>query len=216
MPGSGDSDRIIPSENVEVEVYAATLAEALKQLGLLRVDFYGMWGGGFVGLDLSIQKPDQVRKLIMSNVFQHTGAELADIAAYYTPDVSPVWHGGHLMQCWHQMRDQGIYYPWFNRTQQGVIWRDPFLATDMVHERVCSLLKAGNMYRTAYQAHFIYPTYEKLAMSRVPTLLATSRWDPNNPHTLAAAKAAPNCQFQYLDEDFSKWGESFLRFLQVG
>jgi pimeloyl-ACP methyl ester carboxylesterase len=216
MPGSGDSDRIIPSENVEVEVYAATLAEALKQLGLLRVDFYGMWGGGFVGLDLSIQKPDQVRKLIMSNVFQHTGAELADIAAYYTPDVSPVWHGGHLMQCWHQMRDQGIYYPWFNRTQQGVIWRDPFLATDMVHERVCSLLKAGNMYRTAYQAHFIYPTYEKLAMTRVPTLLATSRWDPNNPHTLAAAKAAPNCQFQYLDEDFSKWGESFLRFLQVG
>lgn len=214
MPGSGDSDRIIPEENVEVGVYAATLAEALEQLDLPPVDFYGMWGGGFVGLDLAIQKPNQVRKLIMSNVFQHTGAEQADIVANYTPDISPVWHGGHLMQCWHQMRDQGIYYPWFNRTQQGVIWRDPFLATDMVHERVCSLLKAGNMYRTAYQAHFIYPTYEKLAMTPVPTLLATSEWDPNNSHTLAAAKAAPNCQFQYLDEDFSKWGESFLPFLE--
>ncbi len=214
MPGSGDSDRTIPEENIEVDVYAATLAAALEQLDLPQVDFYGMWGGGFVGLDLAIQKPDQVRKLIMSNVFQHTGAEQEDIVANYTPDVSPVWHGGHLMQCWHQMRDQGIYYPWFKRTHQGVIWREPFLATDMVHERVCSLLKAGNMYRTAYQAHFIYPTYEKLAKTPVPTLLATSEWDPNNSHTLEAAKSAPNCQFQYLDEDFSKWGESFLPFLE--
>lgn len=214
MPGSGDSDQIIPEQSVEVDVYAKTLSEALGQLDLPQVDFYGMWGGGFVGLELAILKPTQIRKLIMSNVFQHTGEEQAEFIAQYTPDVSPAWHGGHLMQCWHQMRDQGIYYPWFKRERQGVIWRNPFLATDMVHERVCSLLKAGNMYRTAYQAHFIYPTYEKLAQTPVPTLLATSEWDPNNPHTKAAADAAPHCQFQYLDEDFSKWGESFLPFLE--
>ncbi|MEQ9110147.1 MAG: alpha/beta hydrolase [Rhodospirillaceae bacterium] len=214
MPGSGDSDRIIPEADVDVADYATVLAEALSALSLTEIDFYGMWGGGFVGLDLAMGHPGIVRKLVMSNVFQHTGAEQADMLAHYTPDVSPLWHGGHLLQCWHQMRDQGIYYPWFKREKAGVIWREPFLATEMVHERVCSLLKAGNMYRTAYQSHFKYDTFEKLARTPVPTLLATSEWDPNNPHTLAAAEAAPNCSFQYLDEDFTKWGLSFLPFLE--
>ncbi|MDG2320444.1 MAG: alpha/beta hydrolase [Rhodospirillaceae bacterium] len=214
MPGSGDSDRILTSENVEVEAYASVLNQALEALVLEAVDFYGMWGGGFVGLSLALANPSRVRRLVMSNVFQHSGDEQSDIIANYTPDVSPQWHGGHLLQCWHQMRDQGIYYPWFKQTREGVIWREPFLDTAMVHERMCSLLKAGNMYRTAYRSHFIYPTYEKLAQTPVPTLLATSTWDPNNPHTLAAADSAPNCEFQYLDEDFAKWGESFLPFLE--
>lgn len=214
MPGSGDSDRIIPTEGVEVDAYAAVLHRALKDVDLATVDFYGMWGGGFVGLDLALNFPGQVRRLVMSNVFEHTAEEQVELVANYTPDVSPVWHGGHLLQCWHQMRDQGIYYPWFKRQLENVVWREPFLATDMVHERVCSLLKAGNMYQTAYRSHFIYPTYQKLRESSVPILLATSTWDPNNPHTLAAADSAPNCEFQYLDEDFTKWGLSFLSFLE--
>ena len=214
MPGSGESDQIIPVGNVEVNTYANVLDQALTSIGLNRVDFYGMWGGGFVGLELALEKPKIVRRLVMSNVFQHTGQEQADIIASYTPEVLPLWHGGHLLQCWHQMRDQGLYYPWFKQTRQGVIWREPFLDTDMVHERVCSLLKAGNMYRTAYHAHFVYPTYDKLSRIKVPTLLATTKWDPNNTHTLTAAQSSPRCEFIYLDEDFAKWGESFLPFLE--
>ncbi len=218
LPGSGDSDNLLPTDgldrDVEVEVYAEAISAALDTLGLKQVDFYGMWGGGFVGLDLAIKHPDRVRRLVMSNLFQHDGAEQAAFLANYTPPVDPVWHGGHLMQAWLQMRDQGIYYPWFDRSAKGVIKREPFLATDMVHERVCSLLKAGNMYRAAYRSHFRYRTYERLARSPVPTLIATTKWDPNNPQTEAAAKAAPNAKFQYLDEDFTKWGESFLPFLE--
>lgn len=220
MPGSGESDNTLGTDGltddaVEVEAYAATLRAALDALGLRQADFYGMWGGGFVGLDLALMDPTRIRRLIMSNLFQHDGEEQRLIQARYTPPIVPVWHGGHLMQAWHQMRDQGIYYPWFDATAKGVIRREPFLATDMVHERVCSLLKAGNMYRAAYQAHFRYRTYDRLKRSPVPTLIATTAWDPNNPHTQAAARAAPNAQFRYLDQDFMKWGLSFLDFLDA-
>jgi pimeloyl-ACP methyl ester carboxylesterase len=215
LPGSGDSDNTVGQLNADVGMYADALRQALLSMGLDQVDFYGMWGGGFVGLDLALRDRQRVRRLVMSNVFEHRGEEQRLIQANYTPDVSPIWHGGHLLQCWHQMRDQGIYYPWFDRTAKGVIPREPFLATDMVHERVCSLLKAGNMYRTAYQAHFAYPTYAKLRSSPVPTLVATTEWDPNNAHTQEAAAAAVNVRFQYLDEDFAKWGLSFLPFLDA-
>ncbi|MCB2108933.1 MAG: alpha/beta fold hydrolase [Rhodobacteraceae bacterium] len=220
LPGSGESDNTLDTGNLdidtlEVEAYAASIKAALDALGLEQIDFYGMWGGGFVGLDLARMEKTPVRRLVMSNVFQHDGEEQKSFQANYTPLIEPAWHGGHLMQAWHEMRDQGLFYPWFDTSAAGVIKREPFIATDMVHERVCSLLKAGNMYRAAYQAHFRYRTYEKLRGSPVPTLLATTKWDPNNPHTQAAAKAAPNAQLRYLDDDFKKWGLSFLDFLEA-
>jgi pimeloyl-ACP methyl ester carboxylesterase len=214
LPGSGDSDDTLPADPVAVEEYAARLLEALDALGVERCDFYGMWGGGFVGLELARLAPGRVRRLVLSNVFFHEGAERERFQAHYTPLVEPVWHGGHLLQAWHQMRDQGLFYPWFDRSEAGVIRREPYLDTDMVHERVCSLLKAGARYRSAYQAHFVYPTLERLNTVRVPTLLATSAWDPNRPHTERAAELNGHCRFLTLDPDFRKWGESFLGFLE--
>ena len=152
-------------------------------------------------------------KLAMSNLFHHTGQEREEMIENYTPDISPVWHGGHLMQCWHQMRDQGIYYPWFKRTRGHIIWREPYLDAKMVHGRVCSLVKAGNMYATAYKAHFRYPTQEKLSKVKVPTMLATCEWDPNNPHTKTLAKETGHRLLDNLSEDLSEWGQSLLPFL---
>ncbi|MBP02407.1 MAG: hypothetical protein CMM25_06325 [Rhodospirillaceae bacterium] len=215
MPGSGESDQIIQPDGITVQNYAEVLKQALEFLHLSEIDFYGMWGGGFVGLELSLMHEKQVRRLIMSNVFQHTGDLKDQMLTHYTPNISPTWHGGHLLQCWHQMRDQGIYYPWFDNTRSGIIWRPPYLSTDMVHGRVCSLLKAGNMYQTAYCAHFNYPTYEKLGRAKIPTLLATTSWDPNNPDTLAAFNSSSNCSFEYLHDDMQKWGDTFLPFLQM-
>ncbi len=212
MPGSGDSDRIIPEKNVEVINYAAVLNDALKNIGINEIDFYGMWGGGFVGAELSLNTNTEVRRLALSNVFDHQGKELNEMIDNYTPDVSPLWHGGHLQQCWHQMRDQGIFYPWFKNIKENIIWREPHLETKMVHGRVCTLLKAGNMYATAYKSHFKYETLKKLSKITVPLLLATCDWDPNNAHTKELAKKIPNCTLYKLNEDFSKWGISLLPF----
>lgn len=213
LPGSGDSDDLFGERAVSVADYAHVIELALATLGLPQVDFYGMWGGGFVGLELALRQRQHIRRLIMSNVFFHEGEELRLVQQHYTPDVSPLWHGGHLLQCWHQMRDQGLFFPWFDRSARGALRREPFIDTGMVHERVCSLLKAGNMYRTAYQAHFIYPALENLGRSPVPTLVATADWDPNRPHTEFAARAAPSAEFRLLDPDFRRWGLSFVDFL---
>ena len=214
MPGSGNSDRIIPEENVDVFNYAQVLSDALINVGVTEIDFYGMWGGGFVGSEMYLQTKTKVRRLALSNVFDHQGHELNEMIENYTPDVSPLWHGGHLQQCWHQMRDQGTFYPWFKNKKTNIIWREPHLETKMVHGRVCTLLKAGNMYATAYKSHFKYETLEKLSKINVPLLLATCDWDPNNLHTKDLAKNIPNCTLYKLNEDFSKWGLGLLPFFK--
>ena len=216
MPGSGLSDNLIGHDTpADVDVYAHALGGMLTSTDLGAVDFYGMWGGGFVGLELALQNPDAIRLMILSNVFQTPDAERTAMIANYTPDVSPEWHGGHLLQIWHQMRDQATFFPWWNKSRDGIIWKEPFIDTNMVHERTCSLIKAGNMYGTAYHAHFRYPTHEKLRQSPVQTYVASTPWDPQYEETQEAAEAAPNCEFIALDDDFSKWGTSFLPQLEA-
>lgn len=216
LPGSGESDNLIgDNPSVSVADYADHVAVLLGCAGLDQVDFYGMWGGGFVGSELALNHPGRVRRLVMSNLFFHEGAERRRFQEHYTPAIEPVWHGGHLLQAWHQMRDQGLFFPWFDKDVTGIIRREPFLDTAMVHERVCSLLKAGSMYRTAYQAHFVYPTFERVAALRIPALLATAEWDPNRPHTEEVAATSSNCSFRMLDPDFRLWGLSCLSFLEA-
>ena len=216
MPGSGLSDNLIGHDTpAEVDVYARALGQMLEARGIGPIDFYGMWGGGFVGLELALQTPNAIRLMILSNVFQTPDADRADMIANYTPDVSSVWHGGHLQQMWHQMRDQATFFPWWNKSRDGIIWKEPFIDTNMVHERTCSLMKAGNMYGTAYHAHFRYPTHAKLRQSPVPTFVASTPWDPQYEETQEAAEAAPNCTFLALDDDFTKWGTSFLPQLEA-
>ena len=214
LPGHGESDNTIGEENVTVARYRAVLAQALDTLGLEQIDFYGMWGGGLVGLDMAVAEPKRVRRLVMSNVLYHSDAERAELKANYTPVWEPNWYGGHLLMIWHMMRDQGLFWPWFKRSKDAIIWQEPYIDTKMVHSRVLEVFKAPVMWRLAYQSHFDYPTHDQLSAVKVPTLLCSPKWDPNYVHTEAAYGAMPHCDFMELEGGLEDWAAGFLPFLE--
>ncbi|MCX8232171.1 MAG: alpha/beta hydrolase, partial [Alphaproteobacteria bacterium] len=212
LPGNGESDNTI-GEDVTVARHADVLAQSIESLGLDVVDFYGMWGGGLPGLDLAVRNPERINRLVMSNVLYFTQEGSADYYENYTFPIEPVWFGGHLVKCWIAMRDQGLFWPWYRRTRDGVIQQEPFVDTQMVHSRVIAMLKAGNMWRHAYRAHFAYPTGDMLGENTRPTLLASPIWDPNHPHGVAAHRAHPHTRWQDLPADMAEWAPTFLPFL---
>ncbi len=211
LPGSGESDNTI-GEDVSVARYADVLGQALDTLGLESVDFYGMWGGGLSGLDLAVRAPDGINRLVMSNVLYFTPEEAKDYHDNYTFPIEIEWHGAHLLKCWHAMRDQGLYWPWYRRTRESVV-AEPFVDTEMVHNRVVAMLKAGDMWRHAYRAHFAYPTGDMLGQAKRPVLLCSPTWDPNHPHGQAAHADHPHTAWQELPADMADWAGAFLPFL---
>ena len=213
LPGHGESDNTIGETDVTVARYRAVLGQALDSLGLEQVDFYGMWGGGLVGLDMAVAEPGRIRRLVMSNVLYHTDAERAELKANYTPVWEPDWYGGHLLMIWHMMRDQGLFWPWFKRGKAGIIWQEPYIDTEMVNGRVLEVFKAPVMWRLAYQSHFDYPTHDQLAQVKVPTLLCSPKWDPNYPHSQAAHEAMPHSEFMELEGGIEDWASGFMKFL---
>jgi pimeloyl-ACP methyl ester carboxylesterase len=212
LPGHGESDNTIGEEDVTVERYVGVLREALDALGIAECDFHGMWGGGLVGLELALQDA-RVRRLVMSDVLWHDAALREQLKAHYTPAIEPVWYGGHLLQAWHMLRDQALFWPWFHHTRDGILWKEPHVDPAMVHARLVSLFKAPRMWRLAYRAHFAYPVEERLARVKQPTLLCAPARDPQFEATRAAQAANPRCAFLELPDSMTGWGPAMLPFL---
>ena len=136
-----------------------------------------------------------------------------DLAANYTPDIQPVWHGGHLLEAWHLMRDQGLFWPWYDRTRKGAIRQPINVDTQMVNRRVLELFRSNGMWRQAYQAHFAYPLKSKLAKAKLPMAFVAPSWDPQLAVTQQAARDFPKNPFIAMPDDMAKWAGALAEFL---
>jgi pimeloyl-ACP methyl ester carboxylesterase len=212
LPGHGDSDNTLPKGKVTVTAYARAVLATLDALGVQEFDFLGTWGGGLVGLELALLEPTRVKRLAMADMLYFTDELRAQLVENYIPDIQPVWYGGHLLEAWHLMRDQGLFWPWYDRTRRGIIRKPTYVDPAMIHQRVLELFRSNGMWREAYRAHFTYPLQSKLAKSKVPMLCVAPAWDPQLEATQQAARDFPQAPFRLMPDDMGKWAEALLPF----
>jgi pimeloyl-ACP methyl ester carboxylesterase len=213
LPGHAESDNTLPKGAVTVTAYAKVVQQALATLGVGEFDFVGTWGGGLVGLELALMEPKRVRRLVLADMLYFDDKLREQLKANYTPDIQPNAYGGHLLEAWHLMRDQGLFWPWYERTRKGIIWKPTYVDPAMVNGRVLELFRSNGMWRKAYQAHFSYPLKQKLAKSKVPMLFVSPSWDPQYEATEQASRDFPQAPFRKMPDDMGKWGEALMPFL---
>ncbi len=214
LPGHGESDSTLPRGAVTVAAYARALRSALDALGIHECDIVGVWGGGLVGLELAHLAPRRVRRLVLAGPLWFDRALQAELREHYAPELKVEAHGGHLLQAWHFLRDQGLFWPWYNTTREGIIRGEPNVDTQMVQRRVLEVMRSP-AWRAAYRAHFSYPVRARLRDVKVATLLAAAEWDPMREHALAAAQTHAQFPFCALARDPADWGPTLLRFLDA-
>ncbi|MBM3503968.1 MAG: alpha/beta fold hydrolase [Alphaproteobacteria bacterium] len=207
LPGNGESDNTIGHDNISCTTYAEVTRQALESMGVSACDYVGTWGSGFTGLELAKLKPGLVRNLVITHVIYHDATLRQELIAHYTPDWQPDWYGGHLLFCWHAMRDQGIFWPWYERSRKGIIRREPYVDPNMVHRRVVSMMKCGNMWSRHYGAHWRYPAQEELKRAPVPTVLAAPEGHPGTQQALGHASALASV---VIGNDMSGWAGALL------
>jgi pimeloyl-ACP methyl ester carboxylesterase len=100
-PGFGNSDP--PPAPPEITDYAAAMGDVMDALALRNVDLLGFHTGSKIALELAIQRPNQVRKVVMVSAAIFTDAELAEHRETYgktelTDD------GSHLVKWWQSAR----------------------------------------------------------------------------------------------------------------
>ncbi|MBL8200064.1 MAG: alpha/beta hydrolase [Chromatiales bacterium] len=63
------------------------------------------------------------------------------------PGLTPVWHGGHLLEAWHMVRDGRLFSPWFRREHAGIRPGEPDLDDRRIQRDVGDLLRANGTWQ---------------------------------------------------------------------
>jgi pimeloyl-ACP methyl ester carboxylesterase len=151
LPGFGDSDP--PTEPPRLQDYAQCLWQMLDWLNVGQVDVLGNHTGAMNAVELALQHPDQVRRLVLIGIPVLSDEEQAAIRQEPFPLPSRS-DGSHLTAEWV-------------RTSR---WAGPGQTRQMLREGFLDKLKAGDTGYWGALAASHYPMAERLPRVRQPIL----------------------------------------------
>ncbi len=100
MPGFGESDP--PASPPEIADYARAAATVVDALGLKQIDVMGYHTGSETCIELAVQRPDLVRRIVQISCPVFTDEELAELRANYSS--RPITDdGAHIVAKWQHM-----------------------------------------------------------------------------------------------------------------
>jgi len=211
--GNGDSDKP-PWEAAEIADYAPVIAEAARALGFERFDLYGSHTGALIALETALLVPERVRRLVLDGVALFGPEESRDLLDHYTPPLAPADDGSQLVFAWNFLRDQTLFWPWYNRTRAGIRRVDP-VGADALHVWLVELLKSGRTYPIAYRAAFSHRTRDRLPGLTTPALLVARRTDMLHASTFEAATLAAAARALTLPDDEHDAATAIAAFLDA-
>jgi len=101
-PGYGESDP--PPSLPSISDYARAHGAVLDALGYGSVDIMGYFTGSRIAVELALQRPRQVRRLILLGAAVYTPAELSQERTTYA-EREPDWEMSHLKGWWDHLKN---------------------------------------------------------------------------------------------------------------
>ncbi len=190
--GNGDScaQKSFP---VTIDYLADAMLRAMSNLNLNEFYLYGFHTGGNIGIEAAIKNPKMVKKLIIDGLGLYSDDYKKKLLDNQAPEIKPDHDGTQFLKAWHLVRDGKIFWPWWNRTKDGV--RNIGLPSEIeLHKEVLELLKSISTYHHNYRAALSYNKKPRLKLLKVPVLVMASENDILLPYLEEATKLIPGGQ----------------------
>jgi pimeloyl-ACP methyl ester carboxylesterase len=177
-PGYGESDP--PPSPPEIADYARVLFEAARALTERTagsIDLFGYHTGTIMSVEMAIQEPKAVRRLVLSSLPVFDPARRAELLKGFVPD--PITEdGAHILKPW----------------KSGIAGRGPGQTLEMTHRNYTEKLRADpDKSLWALQALARYKIEEALPSVTQPILLLRSK-DTLYDHAVAAKQLQPRIE----------------------
>lgn len=151
-PGFGDSDA--PAAPPEIADYAAHAADVLDHFGITQADVMGYHTGSKVCVELALQRPGLVRRLVLVSAPIYTAEELARQKSDYAAQ-EIARDGAHLLRRWRFMMQ----------------WRKPDVPLWLMQRQFAESLKGGETEWWGHRAAFNYRHADHLPQVAQPVLV---------------------------------------------
>lgn len=188
LPGHGESD---PAGDGGPRLAECTelLRQAIGEAGLDACVVAGQGAGAWVALEASRDRSSRIHALaLLDPPFLDEDAS-AGLRAHGLPAIEPQWHGGHLLEAWHMLRDGRLFFPWFERRADHARRTEPDLDEWRLQEELLDLLRAPQTWRKLLAAALDYPAAGALAATSLPLAIGAAADGP----WLAVSRDAASC-----------------------
>lgn len=205
--GCGNSDRA-PSPYA-VEDYARSVVSFLDALGIEKANLAGHHVGANIASEVAIQRPDRVRKLVLSGCPCFKQPEEGEEWVRKYEPIQIKADGSHLMKVWDK-----------------AMFRFPPNALELAESYTIDYLMTGLGHRgeEGHTAAFKYDASSRLPLLKTPTLLLWGDKDVLYVCAAAANRAVPNGRIKIIPGGTShyvrlmprEWAGAVMDFLERG
>lgn len=192
FPGHGESDA--PDMPITAADYARSIWSVVDALGLAgedgKVDFFGIHAGAKLAVEAACQRPDDVRKVVLSSAAVFYSEELENLRKTFSP--KPLDEAGTRFDCWWGMITRS---------------RPSYMSLEMCADAFAEVLRGGEKYEWGHQAVFDYNLEfpERLKALAHPVALLNPR-DELYDMTLRSLDYLQNAELF----DLPDWSHGFL------
>jgi len=176
MPGYGASEASVHAV-MSIEFLADGVAAFMDELGIGTAAVYGFHTGASVALSLARRHPGRVTLAICEGLLCLDKAERREFLSRYIEPFTPRFDGGHLAWLWTRIKDQSLFFPWYEHTAAARLALDATRVPTLA-ERALDWLRSGEGYASGYAAAFNYDPRGDLPFIEVPLVAQCHRHDP--------------------------------------
>jgi pimeloyl-ACP methyl ester carboxylesterase len=156
LPGHGESSQPPDDAQVSVAGHATTIDALLDELGIDEFDVVAQPLGQCIARELRSGRAARRSELRPIGLAPRASLPLADWLDRMAPSIAPQVDGTHLPRAWHMVRDAALWSPWWQRTATTATGGAIMPTPEELHARVVDLMKAGDGYRAAVRAEYLY------------------------------------------------------------
>ncbi len=149
----------------------------LEAIGAPVFDLYAPGSGAWAGLHILPAASQRVRRVVLESPLCLAPLDRGALHEKYPIDVRPELDGTHLIRAWHHVRDQELWWPWFDKRREAIRKVAPRIDPTLLTIRVRECLKQPANYGQAWRTALAYPVAERLAQTIHPMLLLSASSD---------------------------------------
>lgn len=203
-PGNGDSDDT--GEVPSIPTYADALRAVSDSLGLDAFALYGRNAGASVAAAFANAHADRVTKLILDGPLALPDAA---IVQRYAEPIVPRWDGAHLIHLWFALRNEQLFWPWYDERVETVRDVEPDIDPRHLTKKLVGILKHHRNYDSVYRAAFDFAP----PVPSAPTLVCAAPNDVFHQFGEATAQSIPGALWEELPPDAERAAQRLNAFI---
>jgi pimeloyl-ACP methyl ester carboxylesterase len=142
-------------QTIGIDTWVAQIGDVLTEHGIASAHLYAHGTAAAVAVAFALSAPERVASLVMHAPPTIGHSVAAGMAQDYAPDITPVRDGSNFLRLWHHLRDQELWWPWFEQ-RRGNARPAPRIAPADLHARAVTMLKQPQNYRLTWQEILAY------------------------------------------------------------